>query len=53
MKNNYSVSIFWLSVLAIAVIGYMMFSVQSITRASYVKHEGITISAKDATNLSG
>lgn len=45
MKNNYSVSIFWLSVIAIAVIGYMMFSAQSITRASYVKNEGITISA--------
>lgn len=51
MKNNYSVSIFWLSMIAIAVIGYMMFSVQSITRASYVKHEGITISAKDAEDI--
>lgn len=45
MKNNYSVSIFWLSVIAIAVIGYMMFSVQNITHASYVKNEGITVSA--------
>lgn len=50
MKQNNSITIFWLSVLAIAVIGYMMLSVQDITHASYVKHEGITISAENADN---
>ena len=45
MKNNYSISIFWLSVLAVAVIGYMLLSVQNITRASFVKNEGIEVSA--------
>ena len=46
MKNNYSISIFWLSVLAVAVIGYMLLSVQNITRASFVKNEGIDVSAQ-------
>lgn len=43
MNKNRSVSIFWLSVLAIAVIGYMVLSIQHITRASFVKNEGVEI----------
>lgn len=43
MKKNRSVSVFWLTVLAIAVIGYMLLSIQHITRASFVKNEGIEI----------
>lgn len=49
MRKNHSVSIFWLSVLAIFVIGYMILSIQNITRASFVKNEGIKIT----TNGSG
>lgn len=51
MKKNYSVSIFWLFVIAIAVIGYMMISIQSITRSSYIKNEGITISASEIPDV--
>lgn len=51
MKNNYSVSIFWLAVVAIAVIGYMMYSAQNITRSSYIKNEGITVSAEDSDDI--
>lgn len=51
MKKNRSVSIFWLSVLAIAVIGYMLLSVQHITRASFVKNEGIEITPSGNTDI--
>ncbi len=51
MKNK-SVSVFWLLVLAIAVIGYMVLSVQYITRASFVKNEGIQVSAEDIADIS-
>ena len=51
MKNNFSVSIFWLSVFSILIIGYMMISVQGITRASFTKSNGVTISAEDAEDI--
>lgn len=51
MKKNRSVSVFWLSVLAIAVIGYMLLSVQHITRASFVKNEGIEITPSDNVDI--
>lgn len=51
MKRNRSVSVFWLTVLAIAVIGYMLLSVQHITRASFVKNEGIEITPSDNIDI--
>ncbi len=51
MKQNHSVTIFWLSVVAVAVIAYMLVSAQSITRASYLKNEGIIISADGCEDI--
>lgn len=51
MKRNRSVSFFWLTVLAIAVVGYMLLSVQHITRASFVKNEGIEITPSDNVDI--
>ncbi len=51
MKKNRAVSVFWLFVLAIAVISYMLLSVQHITRASFVKNQGIDITPNETENI--
>ncbi len=52
MKNNYSTTIFWVLVIALALVGYMMYSVENITRASFIKHEGIVLElSEDAPDI--
>lgn len=51
MKFKYSVAIFWLFLFALAVGAYMIFSAQDITRASFIKNEGIDISAEEEKDI--